>query len=150
MNAIDILKKDHQDVQQLFSEFMSADHEDFVLREDVFQQIDRSLIIHTDEEEQIFYPAVQKYSPDLVKQALSDHHEIKELLVDLIDLAVSDEQFDDKMTDLIQKVQTHFHEEENSGGVLEIAEQKLNRRELDDLGRRILQLKKDSEEELAA
>ena len=150
MNAIDILKKDHQEVELLFSEFMSADKDDFSGRADLFQQIDRALIIHTDAEEQIFYPAAKKFSPDIVKRALSEHHEIKELLVDLIDLEVDDPAFDNRMKTLIQKVQTHVQEEEGPGGVIEIAVQNLHTRELDDLGRRILQLKKESEEELAA
>jgi len=150
MNAIDILKKDHKEVESLFSEFMSADKDDFSGRADLFQQIDRALIIHTDAEEQIFYPAAKKFSPDIVKRALSEHHEIKELLVDLIDLEVDDPGFDNRMKTLIQRVQTHVQEEEGRGGVMEIAVQNLHTRELVDLGRRILQLKKESEEELAA
>jgi len=64
MNAIDILKKDHQEVQRLFSEFMSADEDDFDRREDLFQQIDKALTTHSDAEEQIFYPSVEKHASD--------------------------------------------------------------------------------------
>jgi hemerythrin superfamily protein len=150
MNAIDLLKKDHQDVQQLFSEFMSCDNDDFARREDLFQQIDRALITHSEAEEQVFYPAVEKFDSGLVEQALNEHEEVKQLLVEMIDLEVDDEQFDSRMQTLMEKVQTHVREEEGAGGVLELAAQKLNGRELDDLGRRIQQIKKDSEEELAA
>jgi hemerythrin superfamily protein len=150
MNAIDLLKKDHQEVHQLFSEFMSADAEDFARREDIFQRIDRALLIHTDAEEEIFYPSIEDHAPDLVKEALSEHEEVKQLLADMLDLEVDDDEFNDRMATLMQKVETHVREEEGAGGVLEIAGQKLNGRELDDIGRRIEQLKKDSEEELAA
>ena len=150
MSAIDLLKNDHQEIQQLFSEFMSADAEDFARREDLFQQIDKALLIHSDAEEEIFYPPMEKHTPDLVKQALSEHQEVKELLEEMLDLEVDDEEFNDRMATLMQKVETHVREEEGAGGVLEIARQKLNGRELDDIGRRIQQLKKDSEEELAA
>src|SRR5207253_1414736 len=147
MSAIDLLKNDHQEIQQLFSEFMSADAEDFARREDLFQQIDKALLIHSDAEEEIFYPPMEKHTPDLVKQALSEHQEVKELLEEMLDLEVDDEEFNDRMATLMQKVETHVREEEGAGGVLEIARQKLNGRELDDIGRRIQQLKKDSEEE---
>jgi len=150
MSAIDLLKKDHQEVQQLFSEFMSVDAEDFARREDVFQQIDKALLIHSDAEEEIFYPSIENHAPDLIKQAVSEHQEVRELLAEMLDLEVDDEGFNDRMATLMQKVETHVREEEGPGGVLEIARQKLNGRELDDIGRRIQQLKKDSEEELAA
>jgi hemerythrin superfamily protein len=150
MNAIDLLKKDHQGVEQLFSEFMSVDNEDFARREDLFQQIDKALLVHSDAEEEIFYPSVEKHAPDIVKHALSEHQEIRELLAEMLDLEIDAEEFENRMTTLMQKVQTHVQEEEGSGGVLEIAQQNLTARDLDDIGRRIEQLKKDSEEELAA
>ena len=40
-------------MQRLFSEFMSADEDDFDRREDLFQQIDKALTTHSDAEEQI-------------------------------------------------------------------------------------------------
>ena len=150
MNAIDILKKDHQQVRQLFSEFMSADDEDFVRREDLFQQIDTALIAHSDAEEQIFYPAIEKHAPDLVKEAMNEHQEVKQLLAEMLDIEVDDEEFESHMTTLVEKVQGHVQEEEGPDGVLEIARQKLDQAELDEMGRRIEQLKRDSAEELAA
>ena len=150
MNAIDILKKDHQEVQLLFSEFMSADEDDFDRREDLFQQIDKALTTHSDAEEQIFYPSVEKHASDLVEKAESEHLEINQLLADMLDIEVDDEEFDTRMTTLVEKVQGHVQEEESPGGLLDIARQNLSQAELDDMGRRIEQLKKDSEEELAA
>src|SRR5438093_6349689 len=150
MNAIDILKKDHQEVQRLFSEFMCADEDDFDRRKDLFQKIDKALTTHSDAEEQIFYPSVEKHASDLVEKAESEHLEINQLLADMLDIEVDDEEFDTRMTTLVEKVQGHVQEEESPGGLLDIARQNLSEAELDDMGRRIEQLKKDSEEELAA
>jgi hemerythrin superfamily protein len=150
MNAIDLLKKDHQEVQQLFSEFMSAEDEDFARREDVFQEIDRALLAHSDVEEQIFYPAIEKYAPDLVKDALSEHQTVKQLLLEMLDLEVDDDEFDSKMRALMKDVQNHVQEEEGLGGIMEIAGQKLDSQELDKMGRRIQDRKTESEGELAA
>jgi hypothetical protein len=150
MNAIDLLKKDHQQVNQLFSEFMSVEDEDFARREDVFQDIDWALLAHSDAEEQIFYPLVEKYAPDLVKEALSEHHIVQQLLLQMLDLEVDDEEFDNKMNTLMQYVENHVREEEGPGGIMEIAGQKLSTEELDNVGRQIQKRKAESEDELAA
>ena len=150
MNAIDLLKQDHQEVQKLFSEFMSAEDEDFARREDLFQQIDKALLAHSDAEEQIFYPAMEKYAPDLVKEALDEHNVVKELLLEMLDLEVDDEEFDKRMNMLIENVENHVQEEEGSGGVLELAGEKLDHQQLADMGRQIQQRKTESEDELAA
>jgi hypothetical protein len=68
----------------------------------------------------------------------------------MLDLEVDDEEFDNKMNTLIQDVESHVEEEEGRAGLLEIARQKLNQRELDDMGRRIQQRKTEPEDELAA
>jgi len=150
MNAIDLLKRDHQEVQKLFSEFMSTEDEDFARREDLFQQIDKALLAHSDAEEQIFYPAMDKYAPDLVKEALDEHKVVKQLLLEMLDLEVDDEEFDKRMNLLIENVENHVQEEEGSGGVLELAGEKLDHQQLADMGRQIQQRKTESEDELAA
>jgi hypothetical protein len=150
MNAIDLLKQDHQEVQELFSEFMSAEDEDFARREDVFQQIDKALLTHSDSEEQIFYPSMEKYAPDLVKEALDGHKTVKQLLLEMLDLEVDDEEFDKRMNMLIENVENHIQKEENDGGILELARQKLDQRQLDEMGRQIQRRKTESEDELAA
>jgi hemerythrin superfamily protein len=150
MNAIDLLKKDHQHVQQLFSEFLSADEEDFGLRWDLFREIEKSLLTHAEAEEQIFYPSIETHSPGTVKRAISEHEEVKELLCELLALEVDDEEFENRITMLIQKVLSHVHDEEDLGGAMDIASQKLSSRELEEMGRKIQQCEKAAEDELAA
>ena len=150
MNAIDVLKKDHQEVHQFLLEYMSMGEGDFARREELFQQIDKALLIHTDCEEQIFYPALEKHNPDLTQQAMSEHQEVKQLLAELLDLEIDDQAFEDHMFTLAQTVEAHVQDEEGPGGLMELARQTLSAQDLDEMGRRIEQLKKDSEEELAA
>ena len=150
MNAIDLLKKDHQAVQQLFSEFMSAQDDDFARREDLFQQIDKALLAHSEAEEQILYPRMKQYAPDLVEEALSEHQAVKQALLEMLDLEVDDEEFDKRMNTLIQDVQQHVQAEEGNGGILQIAGEKLNGQQLEEMGRQIQECKSESEDELAA
>jgi len=150
MNAIDVLKKDHQEVHEFFLEYMSMGEGDFARREELFQQIDKKLLIHTDCEEQIFYPALEKHKPDLTQQAMSEDQEVKQLLAELLDLEIDDQAFEDHMTTLAQKVEAHVQDEEGPGGLMELARQTLSAQDLDEMGRRIEQLKRDSEKEMAA
>jgi len=150
MNAIDVLKKDHQEVHQFFLEYMSMGEGDFARREELFQEIDKALLIHTDAEEHIFYPALEKHNPDLAQQAMSEHQEVKQLLAELLDLEIDDQAFEDHMFTLAQTVEAHVQDEEGPGGLMELARQTLSAQDLDEMGRRIEQLKKDSEKEMAA
>src|SRR5919201_6072823 len=125
MNAIDVLKKDHQEVHQFFLEYMSMGEGDFARREELFQQIDKALLIHTDCEEQIFYPALEKHKSSLIQEAMSEHQEVKQLLAELLDLEIDDQAFEDHMATLQQKVESNVPDEEGPGGLMELAGQKL-------------------------
>src|SRR5690349_1723434 len=56
-NAVDMLKKDHEDVTQLFEQFERAAAAD---RQPIANQIFSALDIHATLEEEIFYPAVRE------------------------------------------------------------------------------------------
>jgi hypothetical protein len=55
MNALEILKQDHQKVKQLFQEATHAS--DQRKRKEIFDKIDTELEIHAHIEETVFYPA---------------------------------------------------------------------------------------------
>jgi hemerythrin superfamily protein len=150
MNAIELIKNDHRKVDGLFSEYLAAEIDDLDQREDLFQQIEKELLAHGDAEEQILYPAIQSEAPDVVEEALSEHQEVKQLLSEMLEYEVDDEEFDKRMTTLIESVQHHVEEEEGPGGILEIAGQRLSAEKLDTMGQRIQQLKEASEDEAAA
>src|ERR1051326_9096872 len=82
--------------------------------------------------------------------ALSEHKTVKQLLLEMLDLEVDDEEFDNKSNTLMEDVENHVREEEGAGGILDIARQKLNASELEDMGRQIQARKTESEDELAA
>jgi hemerythrin superfamily protein len=149
MNAIDLLKNDHQTVQHLFADYISTEENDADRREDLFQQIERELLAHTDVEEAIFYPALQSVAPDLVKQATNDHQEVTRLLTEMLEFEVDDDEFDQRMNMLMEKVQTHVQDEEGAGGIMEIARQKLAG-QLEEMGKQMRLRKESADEELAA
>src|SRR5205085_5900200 len=86
MNAIDLLKDDHREVERLFSEFLAAEDSEADQREEIFQQIEKELLVHGDIEEQIFYPAVEDFASGEVEEALNEHAQVKTLLGELLEI----------------------------------------------------------------
>jgi len=150
MNAIDLLKADHREVERLFAKFLASEISDTRIREDLFNQIETELLLHGDVEERVFYPAVADFIPDKVEEALNEHAQINEVLADLTELNVDDDAFDPKMITLMETVVNHVQDEESADGILGLAQQKLDDARLERIAMQIQALKRSFPEELAA
>ena len=82
--------------------------------------------------------------------ALEEHLEIKEMLAELLDMDFDDDDFDAKFTAMIKAVQNHVEEDERTGGILDIAWQKISQENLTNLANDIQILKRDIHDELMA
>ena len=114
-DAIAMLMADHKKVKKLFSEFDKLKEEGS--DEDksaVVEQICNELKIHTELEEEIFYPAVRKAidDSDLMDEALVEHAGAKDLIAQLEDASPDDELYDAKVTVLGEQIDHHVKEEE--------------------------------------
>jgi hemerythrin superfamily protein len=114
-DAIAMLMADHKKVKKLFSDFdkLKEDGSD----EDkaaLVDQICSELKIHTELEEEIFYPAVRKAidDSDLMDEALVEHAGAKELIAQLEDASPDDDLYDAKVTVLGEQINHHVKEEE--------------------------------------
>jgi hemerythrin superfamily protein len=150
MNAIDLIKDDHREVERLFSEFLASEDSELDQREEIFQQIEKELLVHTDIEEKIFYPAVEDFAPDKIEQSVEEHAQVRQILSDMLELEIDDDGFEKKLTTLMESVQHHVQEEEGPNGVLELARQNFDDKKLEQLARQMQELKRSSSEELAA
>ncbi len=116
MDPIKLLKDDHQKVKKLFREFESAGDRAYQRKQTLAEQIFQELDVHAAIEEEIFYPAVEakanKEGLDVVKEAEEEHHVVHVLLGELKAMRAEDENFDAKMTVLIENVEHHIGEEE--------------------------------------
>src|SRR4051812_43864549 len=82
-------------------------------RDDLFRRLADTLAIHTTIEEQHFYPAVRgPRTENLLIDSLREHLEIKRALVDLVQLPVDDDSFDQKLSTLRQLVTRHIQADE--------------------------------------
>ena len=116
MDALALLKSDHDTVRGLFRNFEEAQEQDDRGRMgQLSQEIFRELELHTAIEEEIFYPRARKLAEgvdDIVKEGLEEHHVVDVLINEIKALDADDDAFVPKMTVLIENVEHHAEEEE--------------------------------------
>jgi hemerythrin superfamily protein len=114
MNALDLLKQDHEKVKELFKQFEAND--DPSANEGIVDDIKTELQTHAHVEESIFYPTLEDQNDEelieLVDESLEEHQEVKDLLKDIESLMGDEQQVRTKVMALRQKVEHHATEEE--------------------------------------
>jgi hemerythrin superfamily protein len=143
MDAITLLKQDHQTVKKLFREFEKAHKNDGAGRDKLAQQIVEELSVHATIEEAIFYPAIRSKMPELedeILESLEEHHGVKWTCLELTMMDPSDERFDAKVIVLSEHVNHHVKEEEETW--FPKVREKLGRKELGELGEQLEAAKK--------
>jgi len=135
MDAITMLKEDHQTVEQLFRRFETAGARAHVEKRRIVDRIIEELVKHAAIEEQLFYPvarATVSQTEDTVLESLEEHHIVTWVLSELDGMDATDERFDAKVTVLIENVRHHVSEEENE--LFPMVRADLDRKALTDLG----------------
>ncbi len=144
MNAIELLKDDHQKVKKLFREYEELGDRAHKSKQRIAEQVFMELDIHARLEEEIFYPAVDakasKEGKKLVDEANEEHHVVKMLIAEMQALQAGEDQFDAKFKVLAENVEHHIEEEE--GEMFPDAEKKLGQ-EMSQLAERMLQRKQE-------
>jgi len=115
-DAIEQLMADHKNVKKLFKEFDKIKEEEGAEdeRAELAHQICSELTIHTQLEEEIFYPACREAikETDLLDEAKVEHASAKELIAQIESMQPDDELFNAKVTVLGEYVNHHVEEEE--------------------------------------
>ena len=110
-DAIALLKKDHDEVEELFEQFTKASGDG--RKEKLARKICRELTIHAMIEEEIFYPACDgKVDEDLLKEGYVEHDAAKLMIAEIEAGVPSDEFYDAKMKVLCEEIEHHVEEEE--------------------------------------
>jgi hemerythrin superfamily protein len=111
LNAIDLLKQQHREVEELFAQAENADGEE---KGELANTIADKLAVHVAIEEKYFYPATRTTRTEqLLREAVEEHLSAKRLLADLIQTDPEDPQFDAKVKVLKEQIQHHVDEEES-------------------------------------
>ncbi|MDP8969248.1 MAG: hemerythrin domain-containing protein [Actinomycetota bacterium] len=116
MDALELLRSDHDTVRELFRQFEDAEQSgDTARQQELCQTIAEELQLHTAIEEQVFYPAARQAGPEieaLVREGIEEHHLVDQLMEELEALDPSHEAFVPKVQVLIENVEHHAEEEE--------------------------------------
>jgi iron-sulfur cluster repair protein YtfE (RIC family) len=142
MNAIELLKADHDKVDRLFQKVKATEESE---HHKLFEQIKEELEIHTHIEETVFYPKMKEEEElkDIVLEGIEEHHQVKVFLRELSALTDDSEKFEPKLKVLIEDVSHHVMEEE--GEMFPKIEEIFDEAVLEDLGAKLEDAKKKYE-----
>ena len=114
-DALDLLKEDHERVQALFDEVKSSDEKRHPA---LFERIKTELDVHAHIEEVIFYPNLKaqgdKELVDIVLEGIEEHRQAKMFLKEIDALTKDSPKFEAKLKVLIEDVEHHVSEEEDT------------------------------------
>jgi len=132
--AVKLLKQDHREVEGWFDEYEQLDQAREKL--ELFRKIALALKVHTQIEEEIFYPESRgEVEDDLLDEALVEHQSAKQMIAEIEAMRPSDEFYDAKVRVLGEYVKHHVKEEEQPGGIM--AQAKRGDEDLDAMGERL-------------
>jgi hemerythrin superfamily protein len=150
MDAITLLKEDHQKVRKLFSDFEGLGDNAHKTKRELVDKMIEELTVHAYIEEKFFYPAARELEAkdggeepeELVKEAEEEHAQVKTLLAELEGMSPEDEYFDAKVTVVIDNVRHHAEEEEEQ--MFPKVRDGMGRNELQELGDRMERAKQEA------
>lgn len=115
-DALELLKEDHQKVRKLFKDYEKIKHDENSSDEkyEIVNKICVELTVHTQIEEEIFYPAVRDAidDDDLMDEAEVEHAAAKELIAQLEAMDPEDDHYDAKVLVLSEQIEHHIIEEQ--------------------------------------
>ena len=148
MDAISLLKADHDKVKKMLAEGESTTERGEKTRTELLQTLKTELSIHERIEEEIFYPELKAHpkAKDIVLEGYEEHHVVDEIMGELEALDVTDETWGPKFKVMKENIEHHIEEEE--GEMFKQARAVFDRQELEDLGSRMEDLKKRASQEI--
>jgi hypothetical protein len=116
-DAIKLLKDDHKQVQGWFEEFEKTNSGS--KKQKLANQICLALRVHTQIEEEIFYPACREagVEEDMMDEADVEHDGAKKLIAEIQGGKPGDDHWDAKVTVLGEMIRHHVKEEEQRDGL---------------------------------
>jgi hemerythrin superfamily protein len=148
MNAIDLLKRDHERMKTLMTRAVTAGGES--RREELIERLMTDLVAHERMEEEVFYPPLRDNpkTHDIVLEGYEEHHVADVILNELLETPADTDIWHAKMKVLQESIEHHIKEEEDE--MFKKARKVFSDAELEELGQRMEALQKDSKGDAAA
>jgi hypothetical protein len=111
MDATSLLKKDHEEVKQMMSEWENAEEEQ---KKQLTKQILREIKVHAQLEEMLFYPKMREVQDlkEVVARSLVEHRGVELLIADMEQMGEDDEMYEATFQVITEQVKHHIEEEE--------------------------------------
>jgi len=136
MNAIELLKEDHDRVDKLFQKVEATEEGEHM---QLFEQIFEELEIHTHIEETIFYPQLKEKGDEelqkLTAEGVEEHRQAKMFLRELNAMKNEGERFEAKLKVLMEDIKHHVQEEE--GQMFPMIQKQFDEQALQTLGQKL-------------
>jgi iron-sulfur cluster repair protein YtfE (RIC family) len=151
MNAIELLMTDHREAIELVETLENADIDQLETASEEtnpvrmhatsFNKLKNALLVHTQIEEQIFYPALKGFDETsaIVETYYSEHDNVDAILAVLSNLSPTDELWIGKIRELRENLYQHIDKEEKE--LFPQAEKLLGDKKLQELSRQIEEMK---------
>jgi hemerythrin superfamily protein len=154
MNAIELLKQDHENMRALLEELVGTTSRGVKKRKDLVGKIEANLRVHNTIEEEIFYPAFKnagdgKDDAQMYFEALEEHRAAGDLVLpDLLKTEVDSEKFSGRAKVLKELFEHHADEEEKE--MFKRAKKLMSKKALDELGEQMAQRKVELKKRMEA
>jgi hypothetical protein len=137
MNALKLLKQDHDEVKSMLSDLESTTERAEKTRTEGLATLKAELEVHEAIEEEIFYPALKDHpkTKDLALEGYEEHHVVDMVMAEIEGVEPSDETWMAKFTVMKENLEHHIEEEE--GEMFDQAEKVFDDDELEELGDRM-------------
>jgi hypothetical protein len=111
MSATELLDQDHREVEGYFDEYEDLEEDDE--KEELAKKICLALKVHTQIEEEIFYPQARKATEDedLLDEAKVEHEGATRLIEEIEEMHAGDDLYDAKVKVLGEMIKHHVKEE---------------------------------------
>ncbi|HEX5828675.1 MAG TPA: hemerythrin domain-containing protein [Candidatus Limnocylindrales bacterium] len=148
MDAIALLKADHDKVKKLLAELDETTDRAVKTRGELFATIKGELTVHEIIEEEIFYPELKAHpkAKEIVLEGYEEHHVVDEIMSELEETPVDDETWGAKASVMKENIEHHIEEEE--GEMFKTAREVFEKAELEELGARMETRKAEAKREL--
>jgi hypothetical protein len=143
VDALKLLKQDHEKVKKLLSEIESTTERAIKTRTTQLARLKQELTIHEAIEEEIFYPALKEHAKtrEIALEAYEEHGVVDTIMGEIERTPVDDERWMAKFTVMKENIEHHIEEEE--GEMFKQARQVFDEDTLETLGER-MQARKES------
>lgn len=112
-DAISLIKKDHETVKELFTDFEHASSR--AEKRAIVAKVIEELKLHAEVEEKLFYARIRpELDKEIMTEADEEHHVAKFLIAELEQMDGSEEHYDAKFNVLAENIRHHIREEEGN------------------------------------